>query len=173
MHSLLEAYPASGSTQTRSLERVVLESGLISSLSLMAYAACSRARVACRAATLSAGAYSVDVASFERLALPTLHLSEPTGNGNRVKARPLVVIDEIGRMELHSERFKEAVRTLLDASDTPVFGAITAPIYGHRVPFCDEIEAHARVHITRITQKVRDDVHKDLQTQLLNRLSGP
>ena len=89
------------------------------------------------------GAYSVDVKEFERLALPSLSAT----------ACDVVVIDEIGRMELHSDAFQREVRRLLDDGTTRLLGAITAPIYGHRVPFCDEVSSVAGVHVEKITKK--------------------
>ena len=55
------------------------------------------------------GAYGVDVAAFERVALPLL-----AAHAGR---RRLIVIDEIGRMEMHSAKFAEAVQALLDDAD--------------------------------------------------------
>jgi nucleoside-triphosphatase len=101
------------------------------------------------------GAYSVDVTSFESLALPSMACPE---KGEDV----VLVIDEIGRMELHSEAFQQAVRRLLSAPWARVVGAITSPIYGHRVPFCDDVAAQPQVSVRRITQKTRDAVREEL-----------
>ena len=103
------------------------------------------------------GAYSVDVKEFERLALPSLSAT----------ACDVVVIDEIGRMELHSDAFQQEVRRLLDDGTTRLLGAITAPIYGHRVPFCDEVSSVAGVHVEKITKKTRDAGCDKLQSALL------
>ena len=62
---------------------------------------------------------------LERIALPTLKVANDSQRA--------IVIDEIGRMELHSAAFRKAVDALLASPDIAVFGAITAPIYGHRV----------------------------------------
>ena len=114
------------------------------------------------------GSYSVDVASFEALALPTL--CPPTSCSN---SRCLIVIDEIGRMELHSSRFQAAVERLLtEYPDWIVFGAVTAPIYGHRVPFCDRVTCDARVSVERITKKTRDDVRAAMEQRLLCELGA-
>ena len=51
------------------------------------------------------GKYGVDVEAFERLALPSLQASSP---------KDLIFIDEIGKMECFSDRFKQAVRAVLD-----------------------------------------------------------
>ena len=116
----------------------------------------------------------MDVVSFEKLALPTLEPPLPT-NSSTVdgKSLSLIVIDEIGRMELHSERFKEAIERLLTCEAVPVFGAVTAPIYGHRVPFCDMVTANARVvSVDRITKKNRDDVRTDVERRVRRECAG-
>lgn len=106
----------------------------------------------------------MDVAAFEALALPALSPPPPSAAARR----SVVVIDEVGRMELHSAAFQAAVtRLLASPAEAVVFGALTAPIYGHRVPFCDAIAAHGRVSVDRITQKTRDAVREALQRRLL------
>lgn len=102
------------------------------------------------------GAYSVDVASFEGLALPSIAPS-------RVPAGGLIVIDEIGRMELKSEAFQRAIEGLLADQSTRVLGALTAPIYGHRVPFCDVVASQPFVTVERITAKTRDGVREEME----------
>ena len=110
----------------------------------------------------STGPYRVDVADFERVALPTL--VDDAGAAGTAGV-DLFVCDEIGRMELHSAQFAAAISALLQAR-APLFGAITAPRYGHRVPFCDRIQGTAGVSVTNITKKTRDTVRQDLQQQL-------
>jgi nucleoside-triphosphatase THEP1 len=67
------------------------------------------------------GQYSVDVAAFEELALPTLADDEDEST--------VYILDEIGRMELHSSAFASRVAALLQRG-VRLLGAITAPIYG-------------------------------------------
>ena len=110
------------------------------------------------------GQYSVDVASFEQLALPTI--APPAGQADVV-----LVLDEIGRMELHSAAFAARVEELLKRG-TRLVGAITAPIYGHRVAFCDAVSASRGVEVHRLTAKVRDEVATTLEAQLLKRWAG-
>jgi nucleoside-triphosphatase len=69
------------------------------------------------------GKYGVDVAAFERLALPTL--AKPPKKG-------IVVIDELGKMELASESFCQAVPRLFDE---PV--EVVATVHAFRHPFTD------------------------------------
>lgn len=100
------------------------------------------------------GAYSVDVDSFENLALPALEPADPS---------TILVVDEIGRMELKSTRFKDTIDRILNDPQRRVFGAITAPIYGHRVPFCDSITERTNdVETHRIKKSNRDQVREML-----------
>ncbi len=110
------------------------------------------------------GQYSVDVASFEKLALPTI--APPASQEDVV-----LVLDEIGRMELHSAAFAARVEELLKRG-TRLVGAITAPIYGHRVAFCDAVSASRGVEVHRLTAKVRDEVVSTLEARLLKRWAG-
>jgi nucleoside-triphosphatase len=117
------------------------------------------------------GSYSVDVASFESLALPSLECPPASGEGHqKIQKKTVVIVDEIGRMELHSDGFKRAIESLLQRPcDGSLFvvGALTAPIYGHRVAFCDEVSAHSRVSVRRITKKTRDEVRQTMRREAL------
>ena len=107
------------------------------------------------------GAYSVDTQSFEALALPTLEVENGSG-------AVVYVLDEVGRMELHSKAFASCVERLLGRG-VRLVGAITAPIYGHRVAFCDRLSASKGVAVHRLTAKIRDQVVASLKDELLKR----
>lgn len=61
------------------------------------------------------GKYYVDLGSFERIAIPTLE--------NAMKNKSIIVIDEIGKMELFSKKFRELVSSILD-SEKPFISVI-------------------------------------------------
>ena len=118
------------------------------------------------------GSYYVDVESFEKLAIPSLTVSSEDSNDDSQET--IFVLDEIGRMELHSTAFAAHVREMIDASsnDTAscrLVGAITAPRYGHRVPFCDEVSTMAGVEVHNLTKKTRNDVVEGLLQSIENR----
>ena len=108
------------------------------------------------------GQYGVDVEGFERLALPAFEwrLDEPHDNDT------IYVLDEIGRMELKSEAFAKRVEELL-ARGVRLVGAITAPIYGHRVAFCDRVSETRGVAVHKLTSKTRDGVTAELRESLV------
>jgi nucleoside-triphosphatase len=100
------------------------------------------------------GKYGVDVDAFERVALPALQ--SPPADG-------VVVIDELGKMELASERFRARVLELLDAPVTAV-----ATVHALRHPFTDELKSRPGVELIRLTRANRDA----LPSQLVERI-GP
>jgi nucleoside-triphosphatase len=96
------------------------------------------------------GRYGVDLDEFERVALPALET-----------ATSIVLIDELGKMELASERFKSKVLDVFE-SDVP----IVATVHTARHPFTDELKRRTGVSTVRLTAANRDG----LPEELLNRL---
>jgi nucleoside-triphosphatase len=94
--------------------------------------------------------YGVDLDAFERLALPAL---EPPGAGGAV------MIDELGKMELASERFREAVGELWER---PV--PIVATVHTAKHPFTDELKRTAEV--IRLTASNRDRLPAEVAERL-------
>jgi nucleoside-triphosphatase len=88
------------------------------------------------------GKYGVDLEAFERLALPAV---EPPAGG-------AAVIDELGKMELASARFRDAMTALFDA-DIP----LVATVHAFRHPFTDELKRRADVEVVRLSKANRDD----------------
>jgi nucleoside-triphosphatase len=100
------------------------------------------------------GRYGVDLEAFERVALPAL--AEPPRNG-------VVVIDELGKMELASERFREAVSALLETSVD-----LVATVHVFRMAFTDALKRRSDVERVTVTRAGRDA----LSEELADRLSG-
>jgi nucleoside-triphosphatase len=94
------------------------------------------------------GRYGVDTAGFEAF-LETLDLLNPEVE--------LVVIDEIGKMELFSNRFRGLVRDVLD-SDKEVLATI--PWKGDK--FVQEIKRRADTRLFEVTADNRDRLPADL-----------
>jgi nucleoside-triphosphatase len=68
-----------------------------------------------------------------------------------ILASDCVVIDEIGKMELFSAAFKEAVLTAIE-SDKLVLGTIM--LRSH--PWADAVKAHPQVTLIKITEANQD-----------------
>ena len=75
--------------------------------------------------------------------------------------KKVIVIDEIGKMELLSPQFQEVVWKALDA-DNPVLGTITLA----RHPFAQKVKARDDVVIYQVTQQNQEEVLKTLTKEL-------
>ncbi|MBD3235267.1 MAG: AAA family ATPase [Candidatus Eisenbacteria bacterium] len=89
------------------------------------------------------GSYGVDLDSFEALALPLLEELR--------RCQTVGLLDEIGKMECHSSRFRELVRRLLDEGP-PILA--TAPVGG--TPFIRAVKARDDVRLIQIDPEDRD-----------------
>jgi nucleoside-triphosphatase len=99
------------------------------------------------------GRYGVDLEAFEKIALPAT-----TGHG---RAR-VVVIDELGKMELHSEAFRDAIGNLFDKDVS-----VIATVHLHRHPFTDALKRRPDVEVVRVTESNRNRLPEDLLDRLL------
>ncbi|CAK6442265.1 unnamed protein product [Pipistrellus nathusii] len=103
------------------------------------------------------GQYVVDLTSFEQLALPVLDAGAGCGGpGPRV-----CVIDEVGKMELFSRPFLQAVRQALAAPGTVVLGTIPVP-KGKPLAFVEEIRSRADVQVVSVTKENRNHLLPDI-----------
>jgi nucleoside-triphosphatase len=102
------------------------------------------------------GRYGVDLAVLERLAVPALETAMATEG-------LVAVVDELGRMELASERFCRAVTVLLEQ---PVDVVATVHVASH--PFTDRLEGRPDVEVVAVTPGNRDR----LPSRLARRLAG-
>ena len=96
------------------------------------------------------GRYGVDLTEFERVALPSLGDPEPGG---------VVMIDELGKMELASAAFRDAVQRLVD-SRFP----LVATVHVHRYPFTDALKRH--IEVVRLAAGNRDRLPGELADRL-------
>jgi nucleoside-triphosphatase len=98
------------------------------------------------------GKYGVDLDGFERLALAAL---DPPAGG-------ATVIDELGKMELASNRFRETVTAVLGA-DVPV----VATVHAFRHPFTDQLKRRSDVEVVRLSRANRDELPDSLAARVL------
>ena len=97
--------------------------------------------------------YGVDLEAFERVALPALEAA---------KSAEVVVLDELGKMELASEPFCKSVLALFESA-LPVFA--TAQLAHH--PFTDALKRRKQVERLRVTKQTRDGLPDQLAARLL------
>jgi nucleoside-triphosphatase len=88
------------------------------------------------------GRYGVVHDDLERLAIPALRAPAD-----------VVVVDELGRMELGCAAFRDAVTALLDR---PV--ALVATVHTRPDPFTDELKRRPSVTVLRLTASNRDEL---------------
>jgi nucleoside-triphosphatase len=101
------------------------------------------------------GRYGLDLSALERIAVGAVRQA--------LQARRLVIIDEIGPMEIRSATFRQAVNEALD-SELPVL----ATIFARFLPFTDAIKS--RPDVTLI--EVRPDNRERLVSELSERFRG-
>ncbi len=85
-----------------------------------------------------------------------------------IRSDALLYIDEIGQMELHSDRFKVLVEEYLSATN-PFIGTLSS-VYGDE--FTDRLRARADVEIIEVTTKNRDDLVDVLIERIYDTLVG-
>ena len=99
------------------------------------------------------GSYGVGIYTLNRTGVKEIQMC--------LMERKVIVIDEIGKMELLSPQFQEVAEKALDA-DNPVLGTITLA----RHPFVEKVKARDDVKIIEVTKENRDDVLKNLTKEL-------
>jgi nucleoside-triphosphatase len=98
------------------------------------------------------GRYGVDLPAFERLALPALASAPDAG---------VVLIDELGKMELASGAFRGAVAQLLEQ---PV--SLVATVHVASYPFTDALKRRSAVELVRVNARNRDELPAQLAARL-------
>jgi nucleoside-triphosphatase len=89
--------------------------------------------------------YGVDIDSMDKVAVPALKQA--------IQSKDIVVLDEIGKMELFSSSFKDAVIEALE-SGKKVLGTIMLASH----PWADKIKARQDVEIIKVTRLNRNEV---------------
>ncbi len=102
------------------------------------------------------GRFGVDVAAFERVALPALAYALECG--------VIVVVDEIARMELASAEFVSLVNKIMKQA-TPV----VATVHVHHHPVTDALLRRSDVEVIQVTVDNRDELPAQLAAWLTGR----
>jgi nucleoside-triphosphatase len=99
------------------------------------------------------GKYGVDLAVLEEIGIPAVSLA-PSGE--------VVVVDELGKMELASSSFREAVSAVTTGS-----AAFVATVHVARHPFTDALKRADNVETLRVTHQNRDRLPEEVTERLL------
>jgi len=100
------------------------------------------------------GKYGVDIETFEKIALTEIN--------SAISAKSLLIIDEIGKMELYSARFRELIMEAFN-SEIPIIATILYKPH----PFCDRLKSAENVYIVQIR---RDNLESSLK-EILKKMS--
>jgi nucleoside-triphosphatase len=98
------------------------------------------------------GKYGVDLGTFERIALPTL---------SAATSSDVMVIDELGKMELASAAFRDAV---IHAFESKV--DVVATVHRFHHPFTDALKRRSDVEVVSVTERSRDRLPEELVARL-------
>jgi nucleoside-triphosphatase len=93
--------------------------------------------------------YGVDTESMDKVAVPALKQA--------IQSKDVIVLDEIGKMELFSPSFKDAVIETLESGKKVLGTIMLAP---H--PWADKIKARPDVEIIEVTRLNRNEVVKQV-----------
>jgi nucleoside-triphosphatase len=88
------------------------------------------------------GKYGVDLEALEQVALPALD-----------KRSEVLVIDELGKMELHSQALCDAVTAAMQED-----GNVVATVQATAHPFTDPLKSRDDVSVIQVTRANRDDL---------------
>ena len=89
--------------------------------------------------------YGVDQDTLDRVGVAALYQA--------IEESDLIVIDEIGKMEMFSPRFRESVLRAID-SGKKILGTIMFNSH----PFADQIKKHPQVKVVQVTRANHDQV---------------
>jgi nucleoside-triphosphatase len=100
------------------------------------------------------GRYAVNIDDIESIGVTALRRAKREG--------AIIIIDEIGRMELFSEAFKREVLRLLDSPSR-----VLATVREAEEPFCDSIKGREDVTVIRVSEGNRDALPEIILDELL------
>lgn len=102
------------------------------------------------------GKYGVNVEEFESIALPEIDKSLETAS--------LLIIDEIAKMELFSERFRKKLIVALDSGRD-----IIATIQDKPIPLLNELRSREDIELMVVTESNRDSLPEVIAERLKKR----
>ncbi len=97
--------------------------------------------------------YGVDIRNLEQVGVSSLHKA--------IKEDDLIIIDEIGKMELFSPKFKEAVFHAINSGKKVLGTIMFSPN-----PFANEIKNHPQVKVINVTKANRKEVLREVMRWL-------
>ncbi len=105
------------------------------------------------------GRYTVHVREFEELALSRIDMEKTPAE--------LYIIDEIGRMELTSTRFRTSIIELLARPSN-----LLATVAKRGKGFLDQIKVRNDIELIEVTKENRDELLGTIAERIVNQLKG-
>jgi nucleoside-triphosphatase len=101
------------------------------------------------------GKYRVNLPEFEKIAVDGLEIA--------LSESSIILIDEIGKMELFSERFKEILPRCFASEKT-----LIATIMSHANPYVDSLKTRSDVRLIKVTKENRNKLALTLIEEIIN-----
>ena len=95
------------------------------------------------------GQYGVDITGFEGVAINTLEES--------LRTKKILIVDELGPMQLVSEKFRKALSIVMDSEKT-----VVGTIFYSQHPAVDEIKKRKNVELIELTVENRDYIANEI-----------
>jgi nucleoside-triphosphatase len=100
------------------------------------------------------GKYRVDISAFEKTGVASM--------SRALEKSEIILIDEIGKMELFSYAFKKTLIQCLD-SEKPVLATVLSKSH----PFVDRLKQRSDVYIIQVTLENRDQLINRIKEELI------
>ena len=104
------------------------------------------------------GRYGVNVEAMDRFAVPEIERGLAAA---KAKSGVVIVMDEIGKMELFSRSFQQAAIAALDSP-----ARVVATIMARPHPFADSLKARSDVRVVTVTRQNRDELARQIAEML-------
>ncbi|MFH1487034.1 MAG: NTPase [Chloroflexota bacterium] len=97
--------------------------------------------------------YGVSIENLEQIGVVALRRA--------IKTSDIIVIDEVGKMELFSAQFQQAVLDAIESGKAVLGTIMLAPR-----PWTDRLKQHPRVRVVQLTEANRDVVREEIREVL-------
>ena len=131
------------------------------------------ARVESKGSGPMVGKYVVDVPSIKTNAIPSIDPSIQVNDSKKCSGQDvvtLVLLDEVGKMEMHCDGFLETVHKCLGSENCIVLGTLPTPRYGHVIQAVEDIRARSEVTVVYVTKQNRDELCDHVKEAVMSAL---
>uniref|UniRef100_A0A2C9LU97 AAA+ ATPase domain-containing protein n=1 Tax=Biomphalaria glabrata TaxID=6526 RepID=A0A2C9LU97_BIOGL len=112
-----------------------------------------------RQTNFKVGQYTVNISSFEFTALPSLYYPAKTKEERKL----IYLVDEIGKMELFSQSFIQAIKKLMSQTNVYLIATIPVP-KGRPLALVEELRNNPLSHVVQVTHQNRNSILSEVMT---------